>query len=134
MEAPNPDALARLHPINRRRARDPKNYNTFPFLKKGLCRQAKQMVYNACGASMTARLVTCVFVAISIASGQTLAELEADAASLKAKGDAAGALALFQKASAVAPESARIQDEIGFLLAVLKRPSEAKPYFHRSLE
>ena len=48
---------------------------------------------------------------------------------LKAKGDAAGALAVLQKA----PSSASTEDEIGFLLAVLGRRSEAIPHFKKSL-
>ena len=43
------------------------------------------------------------------------------------RGDAAAALAAWQKAAALYPNSARIQDEIGFLLAVLNRRDEALP-------
>ena len=53
---------------------------------------------------------------------------------LKRRGDAEGALAFYQRAAAQAPTSAEIQDELGFLLAVLKRPGEAKPHFRRAIE
>ena len=70
-----------------------------------------------------------------ILSGQeTLSQLEARAAALKARGDAAGALAAWEKAAEIAPRSARVQDEIGFLLAVLNRRQEAVSHFEHALK
>jgi len=60
--------------------------------------------------------------------------LEARAAALKARGDAAGALAAWEKAAEIAPRSARVQDEIGFLLAVLNRRQEAVSHFEQALK
>src|ERR1051326_8964228 len=72
--------------------------------------------------------------ALRCASGQPdLAQIEAHAAQLKARGDAAGALAEWQKAAALDPKSARIQDEIGFLLAVLQRPRDAIEHLERAV-
>src|SRR5437763_9670800 len=59
---------------------------------------------------------------------------EARALELKARGDAAGALAAWEKAAEANPKSARIQDEIGFLLAVLNKPADAVRHFTRALE
>ena len=58
--------------------------------------------------------------------GSALTDIEARARELKARGDAAGALALYEQAD---PKSARVQDEIGFLLAVLNRRAEALERF-----
>jgi len=66
--------------------------------------------------------------------GQTALELKRQAAALKAKGDAAGALALTVKAAAEDPKSAELEDEIGFLLAVLNRAAEAIPHFEHAIE
>src|SRR5947209_2766844 len=60
----------------------------------------------------------------SAAHGQNAGGLRQQAEALKAKGDAAGALAVFEKAAAADPKSADIEDQIGFLLAVLKRAPE----------
>ena len=51
----------------------------------------------------------------------------------RSRGDASAALAAWQKAAAIDPKSARIQDEIGFLLAVLNRRAEALLYFESAL-
>ena len=48
---------------------------------------------------------------------ENLREIEARAEERKAHGDAAGALAEWRKAARLDPQSARIEDEIGFLLA-----------------
>src|SRR5258707_15892041 len=70
-----------------------------------------------------------------IAAGATsLEELESRAMALKAKGDAAGALAVYQEAATRDPKSPRYQDEIGFLLAVLNRRSEAMEHFNRAVD
>src|SRR5271167_4086084 len=61
-------------------------------------------------------------------------EIESRANELKSKGDAAGALAAYQEAAKLDPKSARFQDEIGFLLAVLNQPTEATQYFRHALE
>src|SRR5271154_1945088 len=61
-------------------------------------------------------------------------ELESQALELKLKGDAAGALAAYQQAAALDPESARLQDEIGFLLAVLNRRDEAIEHFKHAVD
>src|SRR5580704_3193659 len=68
------------------------------------------------------------------ANAQTVAQLKQQAAALKARGDAAGALALTEKAAEADPRSAELQDEVGFLLAVLKRGPEAKPHFERAIQ
>ncbi|HEY2016967.1 MAG TPA: hypothetical protein VGH38_25860, partial [Bryobacteraceae bacterium] len=70
---------------------------------------------------LIARFVQAMLLAAALmpAYGQgSLQQLESRAAALKARGDGAGALALWEKAAALDPQSARIQDEIGFLLAV----------------
>ena len=58
----------------------------------------------------------------------------AQAEQLKSKGDAAGALIGFQQAAAIDPKSARFEDEIGFLLAVLNRRDEALSHFTRAID
>ena len=63
-----------------------------------------------------------------------LSEVESRAAALKAKGDAAGALAAYEEAASLDPKSARFQDEIGFLLAVLKRGDESIEHFKRATD
>src|ERR1700733_8600219 len=68
------------------------------------------------------------------AKGQAAAELKQQADALKARGDAAGALELTEKAAEADPKSAALEDEIGFLLAVLKRSPEAKPHFERAFD
>src|SRR5271165_2384911 len=61
-------------------------------------------------------------------------DIESSALALKAKGDAAGALAAFEEAARLEPKSARYQDEIGFLLAVLGRRGEAVEHFKHAIE
>src|SRR5580692_7656486 len=68
------------------------------------------------------------------AKGQSALELKQQADALKARGDAAGALDLTEKAAEADPKSAELEDEIGFLLAVLKRNPEAKPHFERAIQ
>src|SRR5258708_13737464 len=72
-------------------------------------------------------------VALPVLGQETLAQLEARARELKARGDAAGSLEAWQKAAALDPKSAGIQDEIGFLLAVLNRRQEAIQHFERAI-
>src|SRR3954469_18322363 len=64
---------------------------------------------------------------------QTSAQWTAQGKTLKASGDAAGALQAFQKAAELNPKSALLQDEIGFLLAVLGRHDEALPHFQNAI-
>ena len=73
----------------------------------------------------------CLFLcSLAALPGQeTLPQLEARARELKARGDASGSLEAWQKAATLDPKSAPIQDEIGFLLAVLNRRQEAIQHF-----
>src|SRR3982751_4087293 len=85
-----------------------------------------------------ARGSLCFFFLLAViaatAFGQeTLEQLESRAIELKSRGDAAGALAAWRQAAALDPGSARIQDEIGFLLVVLNRRDEALQYFERAV-
>ena len=74
-------------------------------------------------------------LAVAVAIGQPrLAELEQKAAAAKARGDAAAALHFWEQAETIEPRSARVQDEIGFLLAVMNRRPEALQRFSRALE
>src|SRR6058998_2380168 len=65
---------------------------------------------------------------------ETLKELESRAAELKSRGDVGGSLAALRRAAALDPRSARIEDEIGFLLAVQGGRDEAVHHFERALE
>src|SRR5260370_39236690 len=82
------------------------------------------------------RILACASFAVcfSALGQETVRQLETRAAALKARGDAAGALAAWEKAAELDPRSASIQDEIGFLLAVLNRRDEATQRVERSLE
>src|SRR5208282_4054997 len=77
-------------------------------------------------------LVVCLPVILYAAA--SLQEIESKAVALKASGDAAGALAAYQEAATINPKSPRYQDEIGFLLAVLNRRSEAIEHLTRAIE
>src|SRR5215472_2264304 len=74
-----------------------------------------------------------LFLLVIAVHAQDLRQIEDRAAELKSHGDAAGALAEWQKAAALDPKSARIQDEIGFLLAVLQRHAEAVERLERAV-
>src|SRR5713226_9696486 len=74
-----------------------------------------------------------VAVPVWLCGQETLRQIEARAAALKARGDAAGALAAWEKAASLDPKSARTQDEIGFLLAAQGRLAEALEHFERAL-
>src|SRR3974390_1919222 len=77
----------------------------------------------------------CLLVLLGpVLCADSVEQLKKQASALKAKGDASGALASYEKAAAAAPQSAEIQDEIGFLLAVLKRNGEAKQHFERAIQ
>src|SRR4051794_5443214 len=81
------------------------------------------------------RLLLAYLILVALpAHSETLQEVKSRAAALKAKGDAAGALAAYEKAAELAPRAAEIQDEIGFLLAATKRTDEAKSRFERAIE
>src|SRR5262249_15122289 len=56
-----------------------------------------------------------------------------EGAALKAKGDAAGALAAYERAARLNPKSAEVEDEIGFLYAVMKRTAQAKAHLERAV-
>src|SRR5262245_4498842 len=75
-----------------------------------------------------------VAIAFPVYGQETLQQLESRAIELKSRGDAAGALSAWQQAAALDPKSARIQDEIGFLLVVLNRRDEAMRSFERAIE
>src|SRR5262245_62287842 len=79
-------------------------------------------------------LLVIAFAAFPLFGADTLAQIEAKAAELKARGDAAGSLAEWTRAAALNPKSARIQDEIGFLLAVLQRHQEALEHLERAVQ
>jgi Flp pilus assembly protein TadD len=79
-------------------------------------------------------LAVCLAVNLSAQAPAKLQELESRAISLKSKGDAAGALAVYQEAAILTPQLARLQDEIGFLLVVLNRQAEAVEHFNRAIE
>jgi superkiller protein 3 len=78
-------------------------------------------------------LVLAALLAVAV-NGQTVEELKRQADTLKARGDAAGALKLMERAASADPKSAAIEDEVGFLLAVLQRNAEAKTHFARAIE
>src|SRR5262245_17414999 len=81
-------------------------------------------------------LVLLIFLspALSTLAQETASQLEANAVALEKKGDAQGALALWQKAAALEPNAPLAEDRIGFLLAVLNRHDEAVPHFLRAIQ
>src|SRR5580698_9482263 len=81
------------------------------------------------------RLVALLTLIGGLAAGaDSVPDLEARAAALIAKGDAAGALEAYEQAAAADPQSARLQDQAGFLLAVLNRREEAIQRFQKALD
>ena len=70
---------------------------------------------------------------LAFAASQNPSAWRAEGKALKAKGDAAGALVAFEKAAADQPAAADLQDEIGFLLAVLGRNQDAMARFDRAI-
>src|SRR5713226_5580201 len=78
-------------------------------------------------------VLLCTVVVTSAESPEKLQQLVAQGRALIAKGDAAGALEAFHKASDLAPKSAELHDEVGFLLAVLKRGAEARDQFQKAI-
>ncbi len=64
---------------------------------------------------------------------QTSATLRLEASALKARGDAAGALAIYEHAAALEPRAADLRDEVGFLLAVLGKQREAIAAFEEAI-
>jgi tetratricopeptide (TPR) repeat protein len=75
-----------------------------------------------------------LLVAANPAQQPQLRDLESRAAAARSRGDAPAALAAWEQAVALDPKSARVQDEIGFLLAVLNRHDEALRHFVQALE
>src|SRR5688500_2555543 len=75
-----------------------------------------------------------LLTSFSAAHGESSNELTREAAARKAQGNPQGALELYQKAAKLSPNSASIQNEIGFLLAVLQKPAEAKDHFQKAIE
>jgi tetratricopeptide (TPR) repeat protein len=73
-------------------------------------------------------------IALTARGQETLKQIESRAVELKSRGDAAGSLAAWRQAAALDPKSARIQDEIGFLLVVLNQREEAVGAFERAIE
>ena len=69
-----------------------------------------------------------------LSGADTVRDLEDRGRALKAKGDAAGALEVYEQAAHLDPKSAALQDEVGFLLAVLNRRAEAIESFQRALD
>src|SRR5580700_12098592 len=67
-------------------------------------------------------------------AADSVQDLEDRGAALKAKGDAAGALDVYRQAAELDPKSAHLQDEVGFLLAVLNRREEAIQSFQQALD
>src|SRR6266576_5145635 len=81
---------------------------------------------------MWRRYTIALLLAAALAA-QGLPERLQEGAAKKARGDAAGALAAYQDAARLAPGSAEVQFEIGFLLGVLKRPQEAQQHFREAI-
>jgi tetratricopeptide (TPR) repeat protein len=79
------------------------------------------------------RLLCLIAVALAVAFAQPPTPWRAQAKALKAKGDAAGALATFEKAAQAEPGAADLRDEIGFLLAVQGRNGEAIARFREAI-
>src|SRR5215475_1747840 len=73
-------------------------------------------------------------IALTARGQETLNQIESRAVELKSRGDAAGSLAAWRQAATLDPKSARIQDEIGFLLVVLTQREEAVGAFERAIE
>src|SRR5438034_3931446 len=83
---------------------------------------------------MSARTIACaVFVCLVLAGAESAAQWVRQGREFKATGDAAAALRAFERALALDPESAEIEDEVGFLLAATGRPSEAMPHFEKAV-
>src|SRR5204863_1673459 len=79
-------------------------------------------------------LVTlCLTFAATALAQPSLRDFELRASAARARGDAAEALSVWEQAAASDPRSARVQDEIGFLLAVLNRREEAVAHFESAL-
>src|SRR5260370_12155221 len=84
---------------------------------------------------MTARTILCAALACSfLGAGETAAEWIRQGRAYKARGDADAALRAFEKAAALDPKSAEVEDEIGFLLAATNRQSEAIPHFEKAVQ
>src|SRR4051812_10116151 len=78
--------------------------------------------------------IAVILLALPPSPAQTLEQWRAQGKELKSAGNAAGALEAFTKASELDPKSAALQDEVGFLLAVLGRQPEALARFERAIQ
>src|SRR5260370_14941155 len=84
---------------------------------------------------MTARTILCAALACGfLGAGETAAEWIRQGRAYKARGDANAAVRAFEKAAALDPKSAEVEDEIGFLLAATNRQSEAIPHFEKAVQ
>jgi len=70
---------------------------------------------------------------LAVAASILAAQPRVEGRALKARGDAAGALAAFERAAVLEPNAADLRDEIGFLLAVQGRQSEGIPHFEHAI-
>src|SRR5438093_314355 len=83
---------------------------------------------------MRGQEISCaLFVCVLLAGAETAEDLARQGREFKAKGDAASALRAFERAASRDPNSAAIQDEIGFLLAALNRRTEAIPHLEKAV-
>src|SRR4051812_9527342 len=83
------------------------------------------------------RQLLAVFFALlltQVSGATTAAELRSQAQALKKRGDAKGALEAYRRAAALEPASAELEDEIGFLYAVLKQTDDAKQHFRKAVQ
>src|SRR5258708_17806979 len=81
------------------------------------------------------RIGLCALLGCALHAGaENAAEWVRQGRDFKAKGDAAAALRAFERASSLDPESAEVEDEIGFLLAATNRQPEAIPHFNRAVQ
>src|SRR5262245_1120619 len=82
---------------------------------------------------MLVRWIVAAACAFSLLDAETASDWLRQGRALKAKGDAASALSAFERALALDPNSAEVEDEIGFLLAATNRGAEATGHFERAI-
>ena len=70
---------------------------------------------------------------LAVAATMLAAQPRVEGQALKANGDASGALAAFERAAVFEPNAADLRDEIGFLLAVQGRQTQAIPHFEHAI-
>src|SRR5262249_13566816 len=85
------------------------------------------------GGAMLIRWIVAAACAVALLSAETAGEWLRQGRTSKAKGDTVSALAAFERAQALDPNSAEIEDEIGFLLAAVNRGAEAAAHFERAI-